>query len=295
MSKLIRESNIPKDNLIIKERLNGGPTGTHIIMKDHDTGEILQEGHNKILVPGSQVSACNQFGLSQVVEFPTYNTLLGLDHSKTAWSTPSNVPITCLWGVGRDGYATSANEILVVSNTDRIEPPTTSGSTTTYDLIPFRYQAEDNDLSEDLRTDTYFGRVDNTTTGYISYYFKAFDTTPQLHVRYLDGTEVTSNMYTMDSSQSVEVYVEMRLSITRLDFRDFFNKVLGWDNATISTLSLFTAWYDNTICENPTAETADQIYYKWYQDIIPFSKWNFSEEKLVDLTRAIDFIYQVYY
>ena len=267
-------------------RMKAGPVKTRIKIVDHDTGEVLQTTENKILVPGSQVTACKQFGLEQTVAFPTYNKELGLEHSLEQWNVqPYNEPITCLWCVGQSGFATSPNEVLVVSNTDRIEPKN--------DIIPFRYLDPDNDLDHDQRQ-KYFGRKveDN---GKISYYFKEFDTQPQLHVRYLDGTEVSDRMYMIDSSQIVEVYVEMKLAVTRLDLRDYFDNVLGWENAHINTVSLLTAWYDDTIIENPEATEDSQIRYKWYQDIIPFSKFNFENEDLKNLNRALDFIYQVFY
>lgn len=270
----------------ISEIIKGGPKRTKIVITDHNTGKVLQEVENKILVPGSQSTACKQFGLEMVVPFPTYNSELGLENSVEAYSEqPYNEPITCLWCAGRSGFLTSPNEVQVVSTTDRIEPKN--------DILPFRYVSPQNDLERDQRA-TYFGRKIEDD-GNISYYFKAFDTDPQLHVRYLDGTEVTDKMYSIDSSQQVEVYVEMRLSVNRLDFRDYFDKVLGWENADISTISLLTAWYDSTIIENPDDPEDAQIRYKWYQDVIPFSKFNFKAEDLTDLTRAIDFNYQVFY
>lgn len=285
----IKDSHTITDNMgnSLRERMKGGPSRTKIVITDHDTGEIIQTGSNKILVPGSQTTACKQFGLDQVVALPTYNSLLKLEHSLGDYEIqPYNEPITCLWCAGRGGADSSPNETNVVANTDRIEPVD--------DILPFRYVSPDNDLNKEQRA-VYFGRQVDETTGWIKYFAKAFDTTPQLHVRYLDGTEVSSNMYNIDSSQIVEVYVEMRLSITRQDFRDYFDKVIGWENADVSTISLLTAWYDDTVCENPNAAKEDQVFYKWYQDIIPFSKWNFRAESLTDLTRAIDFNYQVYY
>ena len=77
--------------------------------------------------------------------------------------------------------------------------------------------------------------------------------------------------------------------------RDYFDKVLGWANADISTISLLTAWYDATIPEDPEQEEEYQTRYKWYQDVLPFSKFNFKAEDLSELNRAIDFIYQIYY
>ena len=278
----------------------GQPKRTKIIMKDHDTGEILGTYENKILVPGSQATACKVFGMEPTVIFPTYNTELDLENSRTPYpqTQPFNAPLVCLWAAGRSGAGTTANEINVVSTIDRIAPDRVAGTTNLYrDIVPFRYVTPSNDLDIDER-DYYFGRkvFDKGMSGeHIAYFFKAFDTEPQLHVRYLDGTEVTNAMWRVVSSQAVETYVEMRLSITRQDFRDYFDDVLGWDNANISTISLLMAWYDDTICEDDTLPEEDQIFYRWYQDIIPYSKFNFGQEDLVDLNRAIDFNYQVYF
>lgn len=280
-----------KDNLsngynpAIIERMAAGPKKTHIKLVNRKTGEVLREGHNSIMLPGSQQAACKLFGLEQTVPVPTYNSLLKLDKTiGDDWSVqPYNDPIVCLWAAGRDGFDTAANEINATTNLDRIDAN---------HLVPFRYVPSTEDLTQELRR-VYFGR--KSTDTYISYYFKAFDTTPLLHIRYLDGTEVTSNFYEVDTSQIVDIWVEMRLGATRNDFRDYFDLVLGWDNADISSIELLMAWYDNTIPEDPTASAADAVYYSWYQDIIPFSKWNFKSIDLTDLTEAVDFIYQVYF
>lgn len=273
--------------LSIEQRLAAGPVKTKIVITNHETGEIIDEVTNKILVPGSQVTACKQFGIDQAVAIPTYNEDLGLENSYKAYSEqPHNTPITCLFCVGRNGAGAAPGEIFVVSNTDRIEVQD--------DILPFRYVDPSSDLDEEQRG-IYYGRKIETN-GKVSYYFKTFDTNPQLHVRYLDGTEVTPSIYKIDSSQQVEVFVEMRLSVSRFDFREYFDQVLGWDKADISTVSLLTAWYDNTsFCENPDAEPGFRKYYKWYQDVLPFSKFNFKRKDLVDLTEAVDFNYQIYY
>lgn len=276
----------------------GGITKTKIIVKDHDTGEVLGEYENKILVPGGQLSACKQFGLSPVVNFPTYNTALDLQNSRPPYpiTQPFNEPITCLWCAGISG-AGNTGEVFTVANTNRIDPKFTTDTNNVEiynDIVPFQYCTPDNDLTEDQRR-VYYGRKvvgAGTERERIVYFFKAFDTDPQLHIRYLDGTEVTENMYNIDSSQNVEVYVEMRLAINRTDFREYFDQVVGWNNSYINCISLLTAWYDDTIAESASENTQ---YYKWYQDILPFSKFNFDNEKFRNLNRALDFNYQVYY
>lgn len=273
------------NNDMVRIRLKAGPKSTHITVVNHDTGEVLREGHNAIMLEGSQMAACKMFGLEQAVQVPTYNSMLDLDKTLSSdWDTqPYNDPIVCLWAAGRDGFNNTANEVNVLNNLDLIRPSS---------LVPFRYVPVNEDVPQELR-DVYFGRKSDDE--WITYYFKAFDATPLLHVRYLDGTEVTSNLYNVDSTQIAEIWIEMRLSVTRNDFRNYFDKVLGWDNADISSISLLAAWYDNTVPEDAEASEQDTLFYKWYQDIVPFSKWNFSAINLSDLTYAVDFIYQVYF
>lgn len=256
-------------------RIKGGPKKTKIIITDHDTGKVLGEYENKVLISGAQMTACKLWNLDAEVPFPNYNDDLGLENTAD-YSTvqPMNEPYICLFAVGNGGCGTNSSEVFPVRYTERIEPE---------NLIPFRYVGADNDLNPDLRKQ-YFGRVADEESGMIKYFFKAFDTEPQLHLRYLDGTQITEDIYNIDSSQAAECYVETRLRVTRQDFRDYFEQVLGWDEALINTLSLLYAWYDDTIDE-----------YKWYQQIIPYTKLNYSNIWLVDLTKAVDFNYQVYY
>lgn len=279
MSISLKDSFTMNDSLgkILDLKMKGGPQRTKIIIKDHNTGEILQVLENKILLPASQDTACKQFGLTPKIKPSTYNKDLNLQNTiNTAVDPKPNEPIVCLWCAGRSGCGASPNEVIAVTAGDRINPKN--------DIIPFRYVMEDNDISKDMRK-IYFGRAIDDSTGWISYYFKSFESDPVLNIKFADGTEVTDDIYSIETSQQIDIYVEMKLSITRLDFRDYFDHVLGWDNADISTISLVTAWYDDTI----------EGGYKWYQDIIPFSKLNFRTEQLRDLNRAIDFDYQIYY
>lgn len=260
---------------IILERLHAGPKKTKIILTDHDTGKVLGEYHNKVLITGSVFSAANAFGISCPITIPNYNTEMKLDNSVKAGTTPNNTPIICLFCVGDSGCGTTQKDVFTTKYTDRIDPDT--------DILPFRYVDTGKDLNDDMRK-YYFGRKTLTDKNKIGYYFKTFDTTPQMHLRYTDGTQINDQIYNVTTTQTAECYVETRLRINRNDFRDYFEQVRGWDLARISTLSLCYAWYDDTIDS-----------YKWYQEIYPYTKLNFSVEWLVDLTKAIDFNYQVYY
>lgn len=264
------------DKKIIAEKISGGPKATKIVMTDHDTGEVLGEFHNKVVITGSILSAMKAFGVDTPVILPDYNRELGLDNTLDYSQTvPKNPPIICLFCIGDSGCGSTPKDVFTTNYIDRVDPQN--------DILPFRYVDKNNDLNDDLRK-YYFGRKTLEDENKIAYYFKAFDTTPQLHLRYTDGTQINDQMYSIDTTQAAECYVETRLRITRTDFRDYFEQVRGWDNAKISTLSLCYAWYDDTIDD-----------YRWYQQIYPFSKLNFSTEWLVDLTRGIDFNYCVYF
>lgn len=259
---------------IISEKFKAGPKSTRIVLSDHDTGEIMGEYHNKIVITGSIFGACNTFGINPSVILPDYNRELNLDNTLDYTKIqPKNNPFVCLFCAGDSGCGALANEVFNVNFTDRIDP--------IGDIIPFRYVDSNSDINPDLRK-YYFGR--KTHNNKIAYYFKNFDTTPQLHLRYTDNTQINDEMYNIETTQAAECYVETRLRINRNDFREYFEQVLGWDKARISTISLCYAWYDDTI-DN----------YRWYQQIYPFAKLNFPVEWLVDLTKAIDFHYDVFF
>lgn len=272
---------------LITERLHGGPTKTRVVFRNHDTGEILGEYHNKVVITGSQLNACAMFGLEPTIDFPTYNSEMGLDNSADPEQEPKNHPIVCLFCVGDTGCGTLPKDVFVSKYTDRIKPgpadPTSAEDFDTSMIMPFRYVDAGADLSDDLRK-YYFGRKTFDRLGKIGYYFKSFDTEPQLHLRYADGTQITKDLYNIESNQEAECYVEMRLRITRLDFRDYFENILGWDKARISSLSLCTAWYDDSIDG-----------YRYYQDIMPYTILFFSYQWLVDDTISVDIEYQIYY
>ena len=104
-----------------------------------------------------------------------------------------------------------------------------------------------------------------------------------MHLVYANGTELRDTFYTDTTDQIAECFVETRLRITRLDFRDYFENILGWDRSRISSLSLCYAW---------EYEKDGKIYY---QDITPYTVLKFSYQWLTDINTAIDILYQVYY
>ena len=273
---------------LIQDRTSAHPKKTRIILRNHDTGEILDQRENKLLISGSQFNVMSVFGITEPdVKFPTYNEEIGLDNTVAKGTKPKNAPIVCLFGISDSGCGEQPKDVYTTSYTDRIKPaPSNPASISEFKsemLMPFRYVDETADLNSDLRK-YYFGRKRFPKLGKVGYYFKTFDTEPQIHLKYADGTQITEDIYKSLSAQSAECYVEMRLRVTRLDFRDYFENVLGWDKARISAMTLCFAWYDDTI-DN----------YRYYQDITPYTLLNFQYQWLVDLDVAIDIEYQIYY
>ena len=254
----------------INHRLNGGVKGTLITIKEN--GEIVDRLHNKVVITGSVFNAIKTFGINSPIILPNYNEDMDLENS-VDYSTvvPENDKICCLFCVDDSGCGAQPGEVYPVNYIDRISPET---------IFPFRYNEED--IDPNLRK-IYFGRktLENEK---IAYYFKAFDTTPNLNIRLSDGTQIVGDtIYTIDTDQIAECYVELRLSITREDIRDYFDTELGWDKARVSSLSLCTAWY--------TTNSG----YRYYQQIQPFSKLNFSYRLLTDLTSTLEFEYLIYF
>lgn len=249
--------------------LHGMTRDTEIIFKDHETGKILNILRNKVIISGAQFTACKHFDLPQLVNFPTYNYSLNLDNSVS--STSLNTPKICLFGCGTDGCGIDGSEIYPVDYTKRIHPSA---------LVPFRYQLSNIDLDSSLRQ-KYFGR--KVIGDRIAYYFKAFENEPELHIRYVDGTLIDNTIYDNTYNREAETFIECKLQITKEDFRDYFFATTGINTARINSLSLLSAWY------------TEEDGFKWYQDIIPITQLNISNEYFSDLTKGIDILYHIFY
>lgn len=245
---------------------------TEILFHPLGSREVIAKTHNRVVLAGAQFTACKHFDLPELIALPTYNEDLSLDNSVVHGTSPINVPKYCLFGCGTGGCGLENSQVYPEKYTGRIDPAT--------ELIPFRYQLPQNDLTAEQRQ-KYFGR--KTTADRIAYYFKAFETEPQMFARHVDGTTIDNTVYESTNNSDAEYYVEMMLRITKEDFRDFFRATTGINDAKVNSISLMSAWY--------TASDG----YKWYQDIIPMTMLNIPNEPLIDLTKGIDITYHIYY
>lgn len=259
------DRNHNKDNAIVKK--------TDIKICVAGTDIVLFRGSNKVIIPGSYYTAAKHFGINPPVKLPTYNTALGLDGIQALTDKEERDALVVLFAVGIDGCGPESSQVYDVDYTKWIAPE---------NLVPFRYVFDDNDLSDTLRK-KYFGRKKIAGTDKIAYYFKAFEATPVMHQEYVDGTPIDENIYISDNTMDVETYVELKLTVTKEDCREYFDATTGINDAKINTISLLTA------------VPKEMNGYTYYQGIRPLTKLNFPNESLIDLTKGIDITYHIYY
>ena len=201
----------------------------------------------------------------------------------------------CLYCVGIDGCGIEASRVFKVHNTKWIAPygyadyNDGTGGNNTYNhidncLIPFKYKTYDADLSTAYRKQ-YFGRSLYNNT--IAYYFKTFDELPKIIRRYADDSTDLSNVddvWKDKRASEAEVVVQLKMSISATDCREYFGKSTGVNDSKINTISLCSAI--------PYLNSAGLLEYA---DIRPFTRFNFPNEALIDTSKGIDITYYLYY
>ena len=269
--KILYDGSRAEDDAIIQHGQHRG----HVIAYVHGTDKVLFEQDNKVILPGSAFTATKHFkDLSIPVKTPTYNTALGLDNIVSITPTEAIVDnYVYLFAVGIAGCGPEDSQKYDVDYTKWIAPA---------DLVPFRYQLLNNDLSDELRG-KYFGRKEMAANDRIAYYFKGFEQAPVFKQRYVDGTPIDENIYISDNTMDVESFVELKLAITKRDCRDFFVATTGINDARVNTIELLTA----------VPKSINGFTY--YQNIRPLTKLNFNNESLIDETKGIDITYQIFY
>ena len=263
------------DNSAILRHISekGVPKKTRITITNPITKEVYGVYENKVVISGAMYTACSLFGLDMPTTIPNYNSELQLDNSEDPGASHENPQLVTLFCVGDSGCGSVESDIKVVNFIDRIAPKN--------DIIPFRYCEGGSDISHEERS-VYFGKKSDPESNTISYYFKKFETVPQLFMKYSDGTEITNQLYNFVTTQDADCYIEMELLISADDLKDYFNKI-GWQNARISTISLCSAWY-KMVGE-----------YKYYQNILPYTKLNFPFIRMVETEQAVQFNYAIFY
>lgn len=239
----------------------------------HGTNIPLFDKDNKVIADGSMFTAMKHFGILPTVNLKDYNTAIGLEDIDPLAPSEQLQSKVCLFCVGTSGCGPEQSQVFDVDYSKWINPE---------DLVPFKFQLADNDLSDEKRL-VYFGRKEIPAYNRIAYYFKAFETNPVMYAQYVDGTPIDENIYISDNTTDVEIYVQSKMTILKDDCRDFFIATSGINDAKVNTISLLTAY------------PKDYNGHTYYQGVRPLTRLNFSTESLIDLTKGIDIIYDLFY
>ena len=277
-----------------KSEGDSGVKGTQVMIKNSDTNEVIWQGHNKTIIDGSQYMAGRVWGLDPIVDFPDYNTELGIINVSS--KNPDNQPVIHLFALGINGCGQEASQRYPVSYTSHI--PANS-------LIPFRFERGE-DIPAEQRS-YYFGRKvfgDPTQESVrYAYYYKALQS-KQLHMTFVDGSEVTKGIYNSDASQKAVTYVEAEAKITKSDCRDIFSaesfypkmgdgtissSPLTLADARINSLTLLRCWY-KTSTDPDTGEK-----YTYYMDVHPVTTIHFPNIAIVDGSIGLSIIYRMFF
>ena len=147
-------------------------------------------------------------------------------------------------------------------------------------MVPFRFPLITEDLT-DAKKEIYHGS--KIIGNRVAYYFKTFESKPVKKIRFEDGTTVDATIYNSTKESEVETFIEINLKITEEECREWFINTVGINEARINTISLCTAW---------KKEINGKQYY---QDIRPLTKYNMPNEQLIELSKGLDIVYQIYY
>ena len=262
------------ENMFLQD---GHPNGlrTVVIIQEKKTGKVVFKGSNRTMLSGSEFMAYHSFRLKDFTfTTPTYNTQLSLEHTVASSKNDLGANyVTQLFCVGTSGCNRESAIWYPVSNKRWIAPD---------ELVPFQYVPYDKDLTT-LQRETYFGRKFMSTANYYAYYFKKFDSNPIYKKQYEDGTPWTAAIYDDNSEANAQMSVTATMTVTKDDCRDYFINTTGINDGRFNCLSLCLAWTD----------VFDGFTY--YQDIRPFTRINFPNKFLNDLTSEWLITYHIYF
>lgn len=233
------------------------------------TDILLYRGTNKVILPGAEYTATCHFEIPRQYITPSYNTELNLE--KSVYEAPTSPEKVFLFCVGTDGCGRENSQVYEVNYAKWCPPEY---------LVPFRFPLLTEDISA-AKKKIYHGR--RIIGNRVAYYFKEFETKPVKKIRFEDGTIVDSTVYNSTKESDVETFIELNLKVTEEECREFFVHTVGINEARINTISLCAAWKKEI-----DGETT-------YQDIRPLTKYNMPNEQLIELSKGLDIIYQIYY
>ena len=231
------------DGVLVRDDVGGRPVNLNVHETLRPRGYVsayiagtniplFKKRPNKVIIDGSLFLAMKCFNMIPPANLPTYNTALNLDNIVSLTRQEQLNSLIYLFCVGTGGCGPEQSQVFDVNYTKWIDPD---------QMVPLRYQLMDNDLSDSER-EKYFGRKEVPAMNRIAYYFKGFEMEPIFKAQFIDGTPIDEHLYVSDNVIDVEVFVEMKLTLTKRDCRDYFIAHSGINDAKINSISLCTAY-----------------------------------------------------
>jgi hypothetical protein len=251
-------------------------------------GTLLQKKDNIILLGGRRFVLEKLFN----VEIKQNRKVLLNDLFNIGGSEPTSDktgPIqekqVCLWGVGNGGSSLTFGDVNVPAEKEY----------NLYNMIPMRYVAVENDLSDEEKK-KYYLRVPSEDGNYIAYYLKTFEDDPKLVIKIgeneyipnLDTDNLPTNFDEAIEREDVDIYVQLTLKLSADDVREYYIETSsgGINNARINELGIYFG-YNPGLAVNSSS-------WEDYVGIEDFSKLCFNNEPLDDETKELTIIYKFF-
>ncbi len=251
-----------------------GPTFKTQVIAKNELGEVLFDEHNELLLSGGL------FLLQKIANVDTPITIATLNQDLNILPQIVKPPEAglrredALFGfvVGVGGAGDVFDTVKDVKYKERkVEG-----------ILPFRKVPTTKDLSPALRG-KYFMR--RQSDNYLEYYIKKFETTPVIHAEFDEPGQpaVPGDVDTQPENKIINTYIQFVLRIDKDDCRQYFQlNGGGLNKARINTLGLVHGYPDNS------------LGYTEYRSCRIFSKLNFNNEPLANLSKEITIIYKIY-
>lgn len=242
---------------------------TQVIGYDDDGNKLFEE-ENKTVLGGAFTVIEKVFNTPTPFKVETLNQIHGV---ATGPADEGADNFVCLFGIGTGGCGDTIGSIVDVKYPER----------EINKMIPFR--VVNKPLSDEEKKVYWFKK--NLGDTYDAYYLKTFQSITSKclwddGVNGEDGSQVSSDVHTLNRLDPINTFVEMTLRIDKKDAREWFNYKGNVETPRVNSIGLFSGvkcTLDNGVEE--------------YKDVRLFSKLNI-ENEILQLSKGITLVYRIY-
>lgn len=258
-----------------------------------ELGEVIGESENTVVLGGKSYMLERIFGVMANTKVDFLNNFLfdGSDGNFPAanlgtFNTYMDDHKICLFNVGIGGCGSAYSDIKNIRTQDRVVPG----------IIPFRVTPTM--LTGEEANKYAFVRQVTTDDGvFYEYYLKKFDKDPSIYALWKDtadgsdGTVVSSDAYSDMRTDQIEVFVEIVLTISTNDLREFFSvysglsENIGPEHARFNAIGLCSGAPVSTSFKGTNITEYNQVLQ---ETILTFGN------ELLHMDKDLKYIYRLY-